>query len=167
METKQVERFTFFWKGPLSQWYSSPFVGEDGFQYNCAEQYMMDKKAELFEDKTTQIAIRNALHPREQKALGRVVKGFDVNVWNRHARSIVYEGNRLKFMQNPMLRLELYATYGTTLVEASSKDKIWGIGLSESDPRALNRSTWLGSNWLGETLTKLRDDLMTLQIQTM
>lgn len=163
METEQVERFTFFWEGIFSQWTPCKFIGEDGFNYNCAEQYMMDKKAELFGDRTTQLSIRIAKHPTDQKALGRTVKGFDLTIWNRHARSIVYEGNRLRFTQNIYQRQILLDTKGTTLVEASPYDRIWGIGLRKDDPRALSRSTWLGTNWLGETLTKLRDDLLTLQ----
>lgn len=45
-------------------------------------------------------------------------------------------------------------------MEASPYDTIWGIGLSEVDPRRMYPEEWLGTNWLGEVLTKLRDDLM-------
>lgn len=53
----------------------------------------------------------------------------------------------------------LLATAGTTLVEASSSDTLWGIRLASDNPDALVRSRWRGANWLGETLTTLRDDL--------
>ena len=39
-----MEKFTFFWSGPFSQWHPSPFI-IDGVTYNCAEQYMMAEKA--------------------------------------------------------------------------------------------------------------------------
>lgn len=150
-----MEQFTFFWGGPFSQWYLSTFV-VDGITYNCAEQYMMAEKARLFNDFETLAKIMAEKNPRKQKALGREVKGFDVEKWKPVARDIVYKGGEAKFSQNPDLKLVLANTTGTTLVEASPNDDIWGIGLAEGDPRTLSRDTWLGSNWLGEALTKLR-----------
>ena len=40
------ERFTFFFgaESPFSQWHSAVFA-VDGVEYNCAEQYMMHRKA--------------------------------------------------------------------------------------------------------------------------
>jgi len=46
-------------------------------------------------------------------------------------------------------------TGGKTIVEASPYDKIWGIGLSKDDPRALDRSQWQGTNWLGEAIMRV------------
>lgn len=50
-------------------------------------------------------------------------------------------------------------TYPKTLVEASPYDRIWGIGLSENDPKAWNKLTWRGKNLLGEILTTVRERL--------
>ena len=43
------EKYVFFWGGVFSQWYKSNFT-LDGITFNTAEQYMMYKKAMLFED---------------------------------------------------------------------------------------------------------------------
>jgi ribA/ribD-fused uncharacterized protein len=152
-------KFTFFWNGPFSQWESCTFK-VDGITYNCAEQYMMAKKAKLFKDEDTYEKIMEATHPREQKKLGRQVKGFHADRWNNVAREIVYEGNHAKFTQNPKLLKKLLETKGTTLVEASPYDCIWGIGMREGDKGVNDRSNWRGKNWLGEVLTGLREDLI-------
>ena len=41
------ERFTFFFgaESPFSQWHSAAVFAVDGVEYNCAEQYMMHRKA--------------------------------------------------------------------------------------------------------------------------
>ena len=154
-----AEQFTFFWHGPFSQWEFCPFEVE-GIKYNCAEQYMMAKKADIYNDMITLIAIMKSSDPKEQKALGRKVQGFNKEHWDTIARDFVYVGNYAKFSQNPELLTKLVETQGTTLVEASPYDTIWGIGLSEKDKLALSRDTWKGTNWLGETLTKVRDDII-------
>ena len=43
-------------------------------------------------------------------------------------------------------------------MEASPYDGVWGIKLSVKDPDALDKSKWQGKNWLGEVLTRLRED---------
>ena len=156
-----TERFTFFWRGtsPFSQWHMIGFT-VDGSTYNCAEQFMMAGKARLFGDAKTEAKIMAAADPGKQKSLGRSVRPFELDIWNESARKIVYRGNHAKFTQNPLPMGRLLETRGTTLVEASPTDRIWGIGLAEEDPRALDRSTWLGTNWLGEVLTQLREDLI-------
>jgi len=155
----KYDKFTFFWSGPFSQWYPATFK-VNGVTYNCAEQYMMARKAQLFGDIDSLAAIMRSSSPKEQKALGRKVRGFDARCWNSDARLIVYAGNKAKFEQNDELRAALYDTAGTELVEASPYDKIWGIGLGEHDPDAKDRTKWRGTNWLGEVLTTLRDDMM-------
>lgn len=157
------EKFTFFWNGPFSQWHLCDFT-VNGFKYNCAEQYMMAMKANIFNDLVMLKNIMEASHPKEQKKFGRSVRGFDADIWNTVARDIVYRGNSAKFSQNPELCKLLISTEGTTLVEASPYDKVWGIGLSEDDPRAQDRSQWLGLNWLGETLTELRNNMIAASI---
>lgn len=154
--TKQ--KFKFFWGGTFSQWAPSIFILDDR-RFTHAEQYMMYKKAILFSDIETAEKIMQADHPRQQKALGRTVKDFDKDLWSQHCKQFVYDANYAKFTQNTEMLKELMKTGDMELVEASPEDKIWGIGLAEEDPRAKNKETWQGLNWLGETLTKLREDL--------
>lgn len=153
------EKFTFFWDGPFSQWYLSKFT-IDEIEYNCCEQFMMAEKARFFNDEETLKKIMASINPKEQKKLGREVRGFLVSEWEYVACNIVYKGNLAKFTQNKKLKELLLNTKGTILVEASPYDKIWGIGLSENDPRSLDRNQWLGKNWLGEVLTKVREQII-------
>jgi ribA/ribD-fused uncharacterized protein len=153
------EQFTFFWHGPFSQWHGCRFK-IDGIIYNCAEQYMMAQKAVLFKDEDALAKIMATGSPRIQKGLGRKVRGFNPSKWDACSREIVYRGNWAKFTQNDDLQELLLATKGTTIVEASPSDSIWGIGLGEDDPRAWDRKTWRGKNWLGEVLTRVRDDIL-------
>lgn len=154
------EKFTFFWNGPFSQWHSSPFTFEK-MRFNRAEQFMMFCKAMYFEDRDTARAIMKSNNPKEQKTLGRGVKNFNIEAWANVAKDIVYAGSYLKYSQNINLKDLLLETNGSTLVEASPYDKIWGIGLAEDNPNAADRSKWQGKNWLGEVLTQTRHDLMS------
>jgi ribA/ribD-fused uncharacterized protein len=164
-----MENFTYFWKNrsPFTQWYPSKFRGivpvKENFSiftFTRCEQYMMYRKAAIFGDWEIADLIMETDHPSLHLELGRKVKQFDLNKWNAVAKDIVYDGNLLKFSQNESLKATLFETSGTTLVEASPNDTVWGIGLSQDDPRALSRSTWLGTNWLGEALTEVRNNLM-------
>lgn len=154
------EQFTLFWgERPFSQWSPSTFTVDDA-TYNCAEQYMMAMKAKVFGDAEKLQEIMKAEHPADQKRLGRQVRGFEATRWEKIAREVVYKGNYEKFKQNADMREKLFATAGTTLVEASPKDRIWGIGMGAKNPDAQDRAKWQGRNWLGEVLTRVRDDLL-------
>lgn len=131
----------------------------DGVKYNCAEQYMMARKTVLFGDNDTYNKIMNAEHPREQQALGRIVKGYDQQLWDESKYQIVYRGNYHKFKQNEEDRKWLFATGNTILCEASPIDCIWGCGLSANDPKIQDEKNWRGQNLLGKVLTEVREVL--------
>lgn len=156
------EKFTFFWRGPFSQWHPSRFV-VDGITYTHAEQFMMAEKARLFGDDDALARILAAKSPRTQKQLGRGVANYDEQRWQAVRMDVVYRGSLAKFGQNKDLMDRLLATAGTTLVEASPYDKIWGIGLRADDPRAQSRATWQGLNLLGETLTRVREEVLKVK----
>lgn len=148
----------FFYGGIYSQWYHSP-ITIDGALYNCAEQYMMARKALLFDDREVYHAIMRTNNPSEQKALGRSVRKFDIDKWNTICKEVVYTANLAKFTQHPYLYDALMATGDAELVEASPTDVVWGIGLSESSPLIHDRANWRGTNWLGEAIMRVRDTL--------
>ena len=149
------ENTLFFYGGFFSQWYAADFI-IGGVTYNTAEQYMMAMKADYFQDFETKKRIMQTKNPREQKALGRVVKNFNVDEWNKVSRTFVFAANEAKFRQNPYLLDYILSTGDRELVEASPTDIIWGIGLAENDSRIHDRTQWRGTNWLGEVLMNVR-----------
>lgn len=120
---------------------------------------MMFAKAKMFGDEGTAAKIMGTTDPRKQKALGREVQGYDDALWAAKRLNIVTVACREKFSQNPALVADLLATKDTMLVEASPYNKLWGIGVGEDDPRALDRSKWLGLNLLGQALMTVRGQL--------
>lgn len=154
----KTDKFAFFYGGALSQWAPSEFT-VDGIKYVTAEQYMMAMKAEYFGDTDTQAKIMATQSPSEQKSLGRLVAKFDAEAWNAVSRGFVYKANMAKFSQNKWCMEEMERTGDLEIVEASPYDCIWGIGLDANDVRALDKTQWRGTNWLGEVLMKVRKDL--------
>jgi len=150
-----TDQLVLFWSGWPSQWTPATFV-VDGETYSSAEQFMMCGKARLFGDEPSRQAILATSNPREQKRLGRAVRPFDQTRWQAACQDIVYAGNLAKFQQNAGLRALLLATGARTLAEASPLDAIWGIGVSASDPRALDPARWRGQNLLGQVLMRVR-----------
>lgn len=151
------KNYVFFYRGIYSQHYISDFI-VDNVTYTSAEQYMMAKKAILFSDQISHDRIMLTSDPMVQKAIGREVKGFDKILWESKCRDIVYEGNFHKFSQNPIL-MGLMLGETRELVEASPTDRIWGVGLKENNPKILDKRNWLGTNWLGEALMRVRENL--------
>lgn len=83
----------------LSQWYPTPFQDERGRKFSCAEQYMMWRKAILFDDAETGKLILRSTNPAEVKQLGRAVRGYDEEAWCSSRWEVVVQGSTLKFSQ--------------------------------------------------------------------
>ena len=98
-------------------------------------------------------------HPAEAKKLGRKISNFNSTIWNEHKYEIVKKANFLRFSQHTDLNEFLLKTNERVLVEASSVDAIWGIGLSQDDPDAQQPNLWQGENLLGFALMEVRDEL--------
>ncbi|CAL9591587.1 hypothetical protein SUDANB2_05234 [Streptomyces sp. enrichment culture] len=142
----------------LSQWWPSPFT-VDGVRYATAEHWMMAGKARLFEDAAAERAVLAAGHPAEAKKAGRLVRGFDEEVWARERFRIVVEGSVHKFAAHPELQGFLLGTGDRVLVEASPVDRVWGIGLAADDEAVMDPERWRGPNLLGFALMAARERL--------
>ncbi len=162
-------KYVFFWghtpknnepvgKWCFSQWWEAPFE-VDGDNYLTAEHYMMAEKARLFADESARQKILESSHPGAAKKLGRTVSGFDETVWREKRFEIVVAGNLAKFEQHADLREFLLGTGQRVLVEASPRDRIWGIGMSENNSDATTPSRWRGLNLLGFALMSVREQL--------
>lgn len=157
---REVDNYVFFYGGIYSQWVPVSFR-EGDLKFNCAEQYMMYYKAILFGDMGNAEKIMKAAHPREQKQLGRMVKGFDNDKWEMFKYQIVYWGNYLKFTQNPEFAETLLKDHtNKIIVEGSATDRIWGVGLDWLDPRIEDPRNWNGLNLLGQAIMDVRKTLL-------
>jgi hypothetical protein len=162
-------KYVFFWghrpqrdgsigSGCFSQWWPVAFT-VDGLIFRSAEHYMMWRKALLFGDTESAGRIVAASHPRQAKMLGRRVRDFDEESWQRHRFGIVVDAGVAKFGQHDDLRGYLLGTGRRVLVEASPTDRVWGIGLSATDERAADPGQWRGLNLLGFALMQVRSTL--------
>ncbi|KAI4717152.1 hypothetical protein E4T48_06629 [Aureobasidium sp. EXF-10727] len=157
--------------GFLCQWYRCHFTDPtSNLEFSSAEQWMMYNKAHLSNDIDTATAIMATTSPRKQKQLGRDVKNFDAEAWERIKLSIVEKGNYLKFSQgNNLASMKiiddeevvglgglLLATEDRELVEASRFDRIWGIEFDAQQALTTPRDNW-GQNLLGTALMNVRE----------
>ena len=111
--------------GYLSQWFNCPFAApvtssELALTFQTAKQYMMYRKAVLFEDFTVAKKILGTSAPKEQKKLGRQVKSFNQATWEKHREEIVEAANWNKLTNSKKgreLPEKLLATEDRLLVE--------------------------------------------------
>lgn len=144
--------------GYLSNWYLSDFVIND-ITFTSMEQYMMYQKAMVFGDEEIASRIMSTTNVGKIKALGRSVSNYNESVWNGMRQVLIYKGLVEKFRQNDSLLTELQKTGDAILAECAVQDKIWGIGLSMTDPDRNNMDLWKGQNLLGYALMLVRDEL--------
>ena len=83
--------------------------------------------------------------------------GFTDASWDEVKSAVVVAGTIAKFGQNPKLKGKLLATGDRLLVEAASRDRIWGIGYTAKHAMSY-RQHW-GENRLGKALMEAREYL--------
>ncbi|RDW59909.1 hypothetical protein BP6252_12996 [Coleophoma cylindrospora] len=161
--------------GEFCQWFPSTFTmskaqmsslighaidvtdAEESITFTCAEQFMMYCKAGRFHDHETQRRVLATTSPKEQKRLGKLTAGFTDASWDEVKSVVVVAGTIAKFGQNPKLKGKLLATGDRLLVEAASRDRIWGIGYTAKHAMSY-RQHW-GENRLGKALMEAREHL--------
>ncbi|MEX3983776.1 NADAR family protein [Paraburkholderia sp. EG287A] len=141
-----------------SNWNKSSFIVK-GLKFANGETYMMYCKAMFFGDEETAAKILSETDPARVKALGRAVKGYVDEKWAENRLRFVRRGLLEKARQHPGIKVQLLATGNKVLAEASPSDLIWGIGLRENDPLALDPKNWRGQNLLGQAWMWVREQL--------
>lgn len=141
--------------GIFSNWYLSNFA-ENGLVYTSVEQYMLYHKALMFHDERMAEAILNTEDVAKIKQYGRQVANYDDAKWSAVRYNVVKQAVYLKFSQNQQLAYQLKSTGDAILCECAVHDRIWGIGLSMTDPNRFDLNKWRGTNLLGKALMEVR-----------
>lgn len=126
-------------------------------KYSTTEKYMMKAKAALFNDNVIFNLMDKSNSPKTDRQLGRKVKNFNEEIWNKYNRDIVCVANYLKFTQCGELRELLLNTGDRMLIEGSPIDKIWGVGMKFDHKDIGNKQKWKGTNYLGQCLEFVRE----------
>ena len=135
---------------------------EDNDTLPTQDIYSLDKLQQAWKESENLQKILASRNPDEIKTLGREVKNFDQDVWDKNCQEIVFQGNLYKFSQNEKLKNYLLSeTFDTIFVEASPYDGIWGIKLGISKAKTVSPLNWKGTNFLGFQITRARDYIIS------
>ncbi|GAB0492692.1 hypothetical protein MMPV_003961 [Pyropia vietnamensis] len=129
-------------------------------RFGHAEQFLMAAKAAVFADTPSldMLLAARDITPAAAKRAGRAVVGFDQAAWNAEVREVAFVTCLAKFSSSPERKAALLDTlpHSRRLVEASPRDRVWGVGLGIANPDAEVPSKWRGRNLLGEALERVR-----------
>ena len=149
----------YFWGGILSNWATIPGgikITKNNLIFSTSEQLFMWFKAKHFNDLSTMILIERSQTPKEAKKLGRRVKGFSEEKWEKVREGYMLEALKQKALVYPEFK-DIVMKETREFVEASPYDRIWGIGVEEEEAaRKDDPKTWNGLNLLGKCLGELR-----------
>lgn len=136
-----------------SNFHPSPYV-LFGYEFHSVEQGFQWHKAVVFKDRDSAEKILDADQPADCKRLGRLVKGFKDEEWDGVKDMIMSMHVNAKLSQHQQMYregLELYRD-GKRFVEASKKDKYWGVGAYDKEASRMNPNEWVGQNRLGRII---------------
>ena len=142
----------------LSNMHEAPFQ-VDSITFPTVEHYFQWAKAKQFGDGAIAEKILKTPSAKSVKALGKKVKDFVKEEWDKTKDGVMRTAVKAKFVQHPDLKTKLLETGVRPIGEASARDKYWGIGTSADTSKANDPSKWPGKNVLGKILEELRAEL--------
>ena len=163
---KITDKFVFFWKAYIANWSITPhglktIINGQKVCVPTSEHLFMAFKAEFFKDWENLQNIVNSTTPREAKDFGRLIKNYNEEAWNNVRFNMMLKALTFRFEQDEKFAEQLMGDKfkDKEFVEASPIDRIWGIGLAETDPNIEDKSKWRGTNLLGQCLNTLRKNM--------
>jgi ribA/ribD-fused uncharacterized protein len=141
----------------FSNMFEAPFQ-VDSVTFPTVEHYFQWSKAKQFGDGTIADKILKTPSAKSVKALGRKVKDFVKEEWDKTKDGVMRTAVKAKFVQHPDLKTKLVETGVRPIGEASARDKYWGIGTSADTSKAGDPTKWPGKNVLGKMLSELRTE---------
>ncbi len=133
-----------------------------GLTFPTSEHYFMYYKCMQFDSTNQEVLqeIAAAKSPKAVKQLGRKVKNFNEEEWDRVRYDVMKAGLILKFQQNDEIRRRLINSGNKVLYEASPYDRIWGIGFGPAEAPSKPQDRY-GRNLLGICLMEIRAMLIS------
>ena len=126
-------------------------------RWHTSEQAFCFMKALTMCDGPKAVKIMRALSARDAKELGRKVAPYDEDKWDLVREKYMTEILVAKFSSSQELK-DYIVSDPRPFAEASPRDFLWGIGLSEDEAKA--GVEWKGQNLLGTCLDRARDIIM-------
>ena len=139
---KYSETVTIFFtkRSPLSNFHDAEFTVNDESYVNV-EQYLSQQKASLLGCTNVAADIMELVDPVAMKKTVKSLPTYDEDTWRAEAPDFLKTALHAKFSQNEDLKDALLETAETTIGEASPSDTLFGIGLSITNPKAMDIST--------------------------
>lgn len=154
------DKHVAFWGSAFSNFYPCNFILDDE-KWISSEQFFMACKARCFDDMDIFYEIRETTTPEAAKKLGRKVRGFTDDIWDKVKYEIMLAGVYAKFSQNEDLKKFILSSEfeGKYFVEGSPFDGVWGVKMDYRNPDIDNPENWNGENLLGKVLNEVREML--------
>eukprot|EP00927_Polykrikos_kofoidii_P032187 TRINITY_DN27495_c0_g1_i1.p1 TRINITY_DN27495_c0_g1~~TRINITY_DN27495_c0_g1_i1.p1 ORF type:complete len:248 (-),score=26.43 TRINITY_DN27495_c0_g1_i1:539-1282(-) len=115
-------------------------------------------KASVFGDQANFDEIVAESDPVKCQQLGRHCKNFDQTVWDGYVNEVAFQVIFQKFSSDKAL-MKLLVSTGDALIAEAAKNPVWGIGLSEDNPKVFSPKDWAGQNIQGKALMRAREEL--------